>query len=212
MKHSRSRIHQQDMDYFLKQIEKHRHEFFRFVLRSVWDSSQAEDVFSAAVLAAYQSRDRFTEGTNFRAWMFRIIANRCFQANRETARTPESLDDVRVEWEALADEPGYGDVLRDPDGFLENCDDEVLRAFRRLSTAERSCILLRGVEGFSYRQIAETLEIPVGTVMTHLSRGRVKLRRELLEHAKERGIVRPAMHVFPRKETAENDENGRRIS
>lgn len=194
------------MDYFLKHIEKHRGEFYRFVLRNVWDSGEAEDVFASAVLTAYENRSKFTEGTNFRAWMFRILANKCFQANRETARTPRSLDDEEIGWADLAEKPAYCDVLKEPERFLQQCEDEVYRAFRRLSTAERSCIMLRGIESFSYKEIAEILEMPVGTVMTHLSRGRVKLRHDLLEYAKERGIIRPVTRLFKLQQEGENEK------
>ncbi|MBI2437499.1 MAG: sigma-70 family RNA polymerase sigma factor, partial [Lentisphaerae bacterium] len=190
-------------------IQQHRHEFYRFVLRTVWDSAVAEDVFADAILTAYQNKERFTEGTNFRAWMFRILANKCFVANRETARRPESFDEKESDWSALSAEPGYADALADPDAFLEQCGDELYLAFRRLSTAERSCILLRA-EKFSYQEMADLLEIHLGTVMTHLARGRTKLRRDLLEYARERGIIRPALrltrnaqgHGMERKETA----------
>ena len=83
--------------------------------------------------------------------------------------------------------------------------DEVKAAFRRLSTAERSCLMLRAIEKFSYKEIAETLDMPVGTVMTHLSRGRAKLRADLLEYGKERGIVRAFPRLLPREENDERE-------
>jgi RNA polymerase sigma-70 factor (ECF subfamily) len=178
------------MDEFLEKIEKHKDEFYRFVYRSVWDTGVADDVFSQAVLAAYENRHKYTPGTNFRAWMFRILTNKCFVANRETGRTGVPLESVSEGLVAQAAAPGYRDVLNDPDAFLDACGDEVHIAFRRLSTAERSCLLLRAAEKFSYQEIADTLEIPVGTVMTHLSRGRAKLRLELVEYARETGVIR----------------------
>lgn len=200
------------MDHFLTQIEKYRHQFYRFVLRNVWDSSVAEDVFSSAIMTAYENRSKFTEGTNFRAWMFRILANKCFAANRDTARTPRRLYDGEEIEGALGVECDYSSILDCPEDFLENCGDEVLRAFRRLSTEQRSCILLRGVEGFSYQEIANILEIPVGTVMTHLSRGRTKLRRDLFEYAKELGIVRPPLRITPSNAEKSNDQDRKAIS
>jgi RNA polymerase sigma-70 factor (ECF subfamily) len=178
------------MDEFLAEISKYRNEFFRYVLRTVWDSNVAEDVFQSAVLAAYENRHKYTPGTNFRAWMYRIITNKCFVANRETKRSFRSLEETpEASFAALDDEPGYADVLEDPSAVLEECGDEVYAAFRRLSTAERSCIMLRGIERFSYKEIAEILEMPLGTVMTHLARGRAKLRKDLTEYAASRGIV-----------------------
>lgn len=185
-------------DEFIGVLEKHRDEFYRYVYRSVWDTGVAEDVFSSAVLAAYENLAKFTPGTNFRAWMFRIITNKCYVANRETARTPDALDESKTELAVLHEKPEYGDVLDDPKTFLEQCGDEVYRAFRKLSTPQRSCILLRDLERFSYKEIAEILEIPSGTVMTHLSRGRTKLRQELLEYAQEVGIVRNYPKIVPK--------------
>ena len=184
------------MDEFLEKLTEHKDEFFRFILRNVWDSGLDEDVFSSAVLAAYENRNKYTPGTNFRAWMFRILTNKCFVANRETSRAMESLDDSSSVLLGLNDEPGYGDVMTDPGRFIEQCGDEVYRAFRRLSTAQRTCILLRDVERFSYKEIAEIMEIPVGTVMTHLARGRKKLRKDLLEYAREQGVVRTNVTIL----------------
>src|SRR5690606_27177160 len=152
-----------------------------YVLRVAWDSSVADDVFSSAVLAAWENRHKFTPGSNFRAWMYRIITNKCFVANRETRRTPRPLEEVpETALLDLSQDRSYLDVLENPDSFLEQCGDEVNHALKQLSTSQRTCILLRGVEKFSYKEIAEIMEIPVGTVMTHLSRGRAKLRAALL--------------------------------
>lgn len=186
------------MDEFLEKIGKHRNEFFRFILRNVWDSGVAEDVFSSAVLAAYENRHKYTPGTNFRAWMFRILMNKCFVANRETKRAFESLDDLTVDPVAPEPSRGYTAILSDPQSILEQCGDEVYRAFRLLSTAQRSAILLRGIEKFSYQEIAEIMEIPVGTVMTHLARGRKKLRDSLGAYALETGIIRKFPRLHPR--------------
>lgn len=193
-------------DEFLDAIEAHRHEFFRFILRNVWDSGVAEDVFSQAVLAAYESRARYTPGTNFRAWMYRILANKCFVANRETMRGGGALED-----DAARTADRAPDALEHPEAVLDQCGDEVFRAMRALSTAQRTCLLLRAVERFSYQEIADILEIPVGTVMTHLARGRRKLREELVEYARKQGVIRS----FPRRPAADEraldrmDDKGR---
>lgn len=191
---------ERDAAEFLRLVELHRDEFYRYILRTLWNPAGADDVFQSAVLAAYENYHRFTPGTNFRAWMYRIITNKCFVANRETGRGMTPIDSAEAGMVSLKTEPAYGDVLKDPARFLELCGDEVQRSFHRLSTAERSCILLRSVERFSYQEIAEILEMPVGTVMTHLSRGRAKLRKELLEYAKGQGIVRTFPRLIPHSE------------
>lgn len=199
-------VNRMEKSEFLELLEKHRHEFYRYVLRTVWDSGVADDVFSSAVLAAFENRHKFVMGTNFRAWMYRIITNKCYVANRETKRAFESLDHLEVEFADLPHQPGYSDVLKEPKEFLDQCGDEVNRAFRSLSTAERACILLRAAEKFSYKEIADVLEIPLGTVMTHLSRGRAKLRRELLEYAKQQGMVRTMPRILERDDVSGDDK------
>jgi len=186
---------------FLKNIERHRDQYYRFVLRTVWDSSMAEDVFSASVLAAYESRDRFIEGTNFRAWMFKILANKCFVANREVKRAAQFLEIDEAEL-AAPPLPTEGGVPGNPHNILEQCGDEVFQAFRRLNTMQRMCILLKDVEQFSYQEIAKTLDIPLASVMTHLSRGRTMLRRELLAYARKQGIIRNWPKLVGRQEGA----------
>jgi DNA-directed RNA polymerase specialized sigma24 family protein len=118
-----------------------------------------------------------------------------------TSSTPKPLDEApEAALAVLHEDPGYRDVLGNPDAFLEHCGDEVTRAMKNLSTPQRACILLRSAEKFSYREISEILEMPVGTVMTHLSRGRAKLRKELLEYARERGFVRGRPRILPKNE------------
>ena len=192
------------MDEFIEKIEEHRDEFYRFIKRNVWDTGVAEDVFSQGVLAAYENRAKYTPGSNFRAWMYRILLNKCYVANRETGRAFDSLDHPLAKEAAAPVAQRYGDLIRDPKALLEECGDEVYRAFRGLSTAQRSCILLRGIERFSYQEIAEIMEIPVGTVMTHLARGRKKLRGELATYAEETGVIRR----FPRRRVVEEPATG----
>jgi len=191
------------MEDFLSQIAEHREQFYRFVYRNVWDSAAADDVFAAAVLAAFENRRNYTPGTNFRAWMFRILVNKCFQANRECKRTPEPLSDETDERFAADPPTGHGDILKDPETFLQQCGDEVYSAFRRLSTLQRTCILLKDVERFSYQEISEVLEIPSASVMTHLARGRALLRELLRDYAGRAGILRKTPRIIPLKSRQE---------
>ena len=79
---------------FLEKVEAHRHEFYRYVLRNVWNPSVAEDVFSSAIMAAYKQLAKFRDGTNFRAWVFKILTNKCFIANRETKRLSVDIETI----------------------------------------------------------------------------------------------------------------------
>lgn len=196
-----------DPEDFVKEVEKHKDEFYRYVLRTVWDSGAAEDVFASGVLAAFENRMKFKSGTNFRAWMYRILTNKCFVANREVIRAFEPLDEDAMTIEDVQSVGEYASVLDDPEAVFEQCGDEVYRAFKSLSTAQRSCLLLRGIERFSYQEIAEILGIPVGTVMTHLSRGRAKLRKELLDYARDIGVVKSKPRLWV-KDDEKNLERG----
>jgi RNA polymerase sigma-70 factor (ECF subfamily) len=173
---------------FVASLEKHRHEFFRYALRNVWNPSVAEDVVAGAVATAYEKLDNFDDGSNFRAWMYRILTNKCYVANRETKRHAIDLDTID-ESAFATEEQSLRTAWEDPEWFFEQCGDELTDALQQLSTAERSCLLLLAVGKYSYKEIAGILEIPVGTVMTHLSRGRTKLRRLLLEYARNEGFL-----------------------
>lgn len=172
---------------FLTQVEQHRHEFFAFVQRTVWNENHAEDVFSSAILSAYEKRHTFRAGTNFRAWIYKFLVNKCYSVNKQQDHA--SLD--RDQAEQMVDSPDTVilDVLHDPNGFMEYCDDKIVSALARLRTEERVCFLLRSLGNYSYQEIAFITEIPQTTVMTHLARGRAKLRRTLLHFALENGYV-----------------------
>jgi len=141
--------------------------------------------------------------------MYRIITNKCFVANRETARSPERLEDQADSLISMQSEPGYEDILDHPEEFLSQCGDEIHIAFKKLSTAERSCLLLKAVQQFSYKEIAAILEVPLGTVMTHLSRARARLRVELLDYGRKEGWLRKpvALRVQRQNEKENSYEN-----
>jgi RNA polymerase sigma-70 factor, ECF subfamily len=177
-----------DDDSFIELIEKHRDEFYRFVHHTLWNQSNADDVFSEAILVAYSKRSSFAVGTNFRAWMFKILLNKCYVANRETGRSPVSVDSVE-EWISAENDTGYKEMIDDPDWFVDQVEDEVLSAMDKLRTVEKACLLLLTFEKYSYKEISSLLDIPVGTVITHLSRGRTRLRKTLLSYARTKGVI-----------------------
>lgn len=173
---------------FLGELEKHKDAFYRFVRRTAFNQTTVDDIFSSAVLAAYENRHKFTRGTNFRAWMYRILLNKCYVANRESARIRPLSDGLEPVQPSNAMHESWRSFY-DLDDVLEACGDEVSHAFQRLSFAQRTCLLLRLVEQLSYREIAEVLEIPIGTVTTHLARGGRRLRAELAGYAERRGFL-----------------------
>lgn len=173
---------------FVELVERHRHEFYRYVRRNVWNPETADDVFASGIATAYTQLDKFEAGTNFRAWVFRILTNKCYLANRETQRYGVDLESVD-ESQFASPAEDLAAAYADPEAFLAACGDELHVALRQLNTGERSCLLLLTCEKYSYKEIAQALDMPVGTVMTNLARGRAKLRRLLLEHARGQGIL-----------------------
>ena len=161
---------------FMEQLETYRDEFYAFIYRKLNDKSLAEDIFSEAVLAAYSSLPKFKAGSNFRAWMYRILLNKVYVANRKRAREMPALLDRLAEQAAPEAPRGY---MYDSN-FTEEISDELVDALQALHPGYRDCFLMRVFEGRSYKEIAEKLNIPVGTVMTNLSRARKKLKAHLV--------------------------------
>lgn len=168
---------------FIDNVLKYKDEFYRFLKRNLTNTSSVEDVFSEAILTAFEKKDEFKDGTNFRAWMYKILANKCFIHNREKFNYFEPLDEHE---EIPSPESVWkrGNVKVDLEQFLESCSDEVYKAFIQLPLLQRLCIYLKDVEEFSYKEIAEILGIPLPSVMTYLSRGRANLRKNLIEQIK----------------------------
>lgn len=174
---------------FCQQLEKHRHEFYAFSKKTVWNGSQAEDCFSSAVLTAYEKRNEFIEGTNFKAWMYKILLNKCYNANKKKQNNVISLEPLlEKEVDFTANPSVSSDELTA--GGIEGCGDEVMKAFTTLNEKEKACLLLKSFEDYSYKEIAKVVEIPIGTVMTHLYRAREKMKKLLLAYAQREGIVK----------------------
>jgi RNA polymerase sigma-70 factor (ECF subfamily) len=177
---------------FTALLAPERDALWRFAERMCWDRSAAEDCVQEAVLIAYRKFETFTAGTSFRAWVFRILVNTILNANSKLRRdlrrqtVSEDLDLVA----ALEREQAYHDVLEDPERLLQRVSDKVRGAVKSLPPQERLAFLLRAVEGFSYREIADTLQIPMGTVMSHLFRARARLREFLAGYAQASGFAR----------------------
>jgi RNA polymerase sigma-70 factor (ECF subfamily) len=162
--------------------------------RMLHNRSQVEDVLQTAVARAFANFDRYVEGTNFKAWIFRLVTLEIFNRNRqhEPLSLAEAAADLPAEesWELVVQENTFAAMLEDPDVVLEHFDDLVVEALERLAPAERAVLLLRAVGEFSYKEIHELLSIPLGSVMGYLSRARHRLRIALADYAAERGLVR----------------------
>ncbi len=163
-------------------------------MRMTRNPADAEDLVQETYLKAYRGYAGFEEGTNLKAWLYRIMTNAYINIYRSKQRRPQEddLDDVDDLYlyrhlsgleAARAGRSAEDEVL---DWFT---DDEVKGALEALPEAYRLAVLLADVEGFSYREIAEILDVPIGTVMSRLHRGRKAMQKRLFEFAVERRLL-----------------------
>jgi RNA polymerase sigma-70 factor (ECF subfamily) len=174
---------------------------YRTALRMTRSEADAEDLVQETYIKAFRFREQFTPGTNLKAWLFRILTNTFINSYRRRQSQPEmtELDDVsEIDLYRKMSNARASRATGDPESeFLEGIvDSEVKDALNDLPEKFRTVVLL-DVEGFSYKEIAEMLEIPIGTVMSRLHRGRKFLQKRLYEHAQEHGIA--AVRTAPQK-------------
>jgi len=164
-------------------------------LRMTRNPADAEDLVQETYLRAYRGFGSFSEGTNLKAWLYRILTNTYINSYRAAKRRPEIADVEDVEdlylYRRLSpanDGPTLGRSAEEEvlDSFT---DDEVKAAIESLPDVFRIAVLLADVEGFSYKEIADITEVPIGTVMSRIHRGRRALQKALHDFADARGLV-----------------------
>ncbi len=158
---------------------------YRTALRMTGNPADAEDLVQETYLRAFRSIAQFKPGTNLRAWLFKIQTNSFINEYRKRVRRPrnQSLDDVEEYYlySHLVESGVQPSSSITEDQILAQIDDaDVFRALDDLQDNYRQVVLLADVEGFAYREIAEILDIPVGTVMSRLHRARKRLREQLM--------------------------------
>ncbi len=183
-----------DQSTFAEQAMKFAPQLYSAALRMTRNPSDAEDLVQEAFLRGYRSFGTFSEGTNLRAWLFRILTNAYINKYRAKQRRPTETDLDDVEdlylYRRLGDmDAVFANRSAEDQLFEMFTDDEVKQALEDLPENFRLPVLLADVEGFSYKEIAEMLDIPIGTVMSRLHRGRKNMQRALYEYAMQRGLL-----------------------
>jgi RNA polymerase sigma-70 factor (ECF subfamily) len=150
-------------------------------LRLTRDADRAQDLVQDTYLKAFRARARFVEGTNLKAWLFTILHNTWRNRQRDRARSRIDFDSEAVEAAAETVSDVRTGAVESPEALLlrAGLDAELKAALERLPPAFREAVWLRDVEELSYQEIAQVLEIPVGTVMSRISRGRRQLVQQL---------------------------------
>ncbi len=185
-----------DQATFADQAMEFMPQLYSAALRMTRRPADAEDLVQETYLRAYRGFGGFEQGTNLKAWLYRILTNTFINSYRAKQRRPDEseLDESEDLYlyrrlgglEAAAMGRSAEDELMD--WFT---DAEVKSAMEALPESFRLAVILADIEGFSYKEIAEILDIPIGTVMSRLHRGRKSLQKQLYEFAAGRGLVDP---------------------
>lgn len=168
---------------------------YRSALRLTRNRTAAEDLVQDVMLKAWRSFHTFQEGTSVRAWLHRILVNAHFDDYRKHTREPKIVDHEEVSefyvYDKAQENTTMGEAGNPEIQVLDRImDAEVRDSLEALPLQFRSAVILADVQGFSYKEIADILGTPVGTVMSRLSRGRHMLQRGLWEFARDRHYVR----------------------
>ncbi len=174
-------------DRFLALLKPVERDLERYCRRLSWEPAEAADVLQNAVLRAFAAFDRYQEDASFRAWIFKIATREAFAMNRRHARIARF--EFQIEPEELADLPGPG-LAESPEPFQDTLEPSLAAGLRTLTDTERAVLLLRAIGELRYREISETLGIPIGSVMGNLSRARQKMRARLARPAPQTELLK----------------------
>ncbi len=173
---------------FEKEAIPHMKILFNYALRMSGDQLEADDLVQDTYMRAFRFFHKFERGTNCKAWLFRIMKNCYINKYRKNKKEPSKVDyeDVQNFYDSIRD-----DVV-DPNDlehkvFSNLLDDEMMNALNSLQDDYKTVVILCDLEGLSYEEIAEFLDVPIGTVRSRLHRGRKILQKKLQDYAKSRG-------------------------
>ncbi len=161
-------------------------------LRMTRNPADAEDLVQETFAKAFSSFAQFTPGTNLKAWLYRILTNTFINSYRKKQRQPQTTGHEVEDWQLAKAEAHTSTGLRsaETEALERMPHSAVTEALSELPEDFRLAVYLADVEGFAYKEIAEIMGTPIGTVMSRLNRGRNQLRTKLADFAREQGLVR----------------------
>lgn len=175
---------------FNTEMLPHLDALYNFALRLSNDPDDAEDLVQDTIVKAYRFFGNYERGTNAKAWLFRILKNSYINNYRKISKQPYKVDydEISSYYETVrSDRSDTTDMEQIM--YRELLDDEVTAALNRLPEDFRTVVLLCDIEGFTYEEIANMLDVPIGTIRSRLHRGRNLLRASLTEYANKRGYA-----------------------
>ncbi len=175
---------------FNEEIIPHLDALYNFGLRLTSDPNDAEDLVQDSIVKAYRFFDSYEKGTNAKAWLFRILKNSYINNYRKKSKKPQEVDydEVASFYESIRAERTETSDMEDK-MFRELIDDDISYALDEIPEDFRTVVLLCDVEDFTYEEIANMLDVPIGTIRSRLHRGRNLLKAQLMDYATKKGYT-----------------------
>ncbi|AFH49990.1 ECF subfamily RNA polymerase sigma-70 factor [Ignavibacterium album JCM 16511] len=175
---------------FEREAVPHMDALYNFALKMTGDSDEADDLVQETFLKAFRFFDKFEKGTNCKAWLFRIMKNTYINKYRKETKEPDKVDYEEVENFYENVKPSSTDSAHLEKDIYDNLlDDELSEAINSLPEDFKTVVILCDIEGFTYEEIADFIDVPVGTVRSRLHRARKMLFTKLQKYAAERGYI-----------------------